>query len=321
MPLPIGLDDVRAAAARIAGVAQRTPLARSRGLDELAGARLVLKCENLQRAGAFKFRGAYNRVSTLPPERLAPGVCAVSSGNHAQALALAARKCGTRAVILMPSDAPGSKRRATEEYGAEVLEFDRYRDDREALVRELAAERRLTLVHPFDDPFVMAGAGTTGLELIEEAGPLDVVVVPVGGGGLISGCATAVKAISPRTRVVGVEPEASDDSRRSMLAGRRVSVPVGPTIADGQQLPSPGELPFRVMSELVDEIVTVSDAEIVAAMTALFDRAKLVAEPSGASALAALLAGRVSTARGRVGVVISGGNVDAQRFARLMRGD
>ena len=277
-----------------------------------------MKCENLQRAGAFKFRGAYNRVATLPRERLAAGVCAASSGNHAQALALAASLSRTRAVILMPRDAPPSKRRATEAYGAEVLEFDRYRDDREELTRALAAERGLTVVHPYDDPLIMAGAGTCGLELAEDAGPLETLVVPVGGGGLISGCATAVKAISPRTRVVGAEPEASDDVLRSLAAGRRVRVPVGRTIADGQQLAIPGEQTFRVISALVDDVVTVSDREIVAAMALLFERLKLVAEPSGASALAAVLAGRLGPLGGRVGVVISGGNVDAERFAQLV---
>jgi len=317
--LPIDLGDVRAAAARIAGVAHRTPLMSSAALDERAGTRLVLKCENFQRAGAFKFRGAYNRVSTLPRERLDAGVCASSSGNHAQALALAARLCGARATILMPRDAPESKRRATEGHGADVIEFDRYADDRDELTRDLAAERGMTLVHPYDDPFVMAGAGTAGLELVEEAGELDAVLVPTGGGGLLSGCATAVKGISPRTRVIGVEPEASDDVRRSLREGRRVTVTVGETIADGQQLRSPGERPFRVIAALVDDVVTVSDGEIVQAMTFLFERMKIVVEPSGASALAAVLAGSVDLRGLRAGVVLSGGNVDAGRFAALVR--
>jgi threonine ammonia-lyase medium form len=313
--LPIAIDDVRAAAERVQGVAHRTPVLTSRTLDERCGGRVVLKAENLQRGGAFKFRGAYNAVTALAPEH---GVATASSGNHAQAVALAARLHGLRAVILMPRDAPPAKRAATEGYGAEVLEFDRYRDDREAMARDLARERGLTLVHPYDEPFVMAGQGTAGLELLEDAGQLDLVLVPVGGGGLISGVATAVKALQPDARVVGVEPEASDDTARSLRAGRRERVTVGRTIADGQQLPAPGEQTFRVVSALVDDVVTVSDAEIVAAMRFLFERLKVVVEPSGASALATLMAGRVALDGGRAGVVLSGGNVDAARFAALV---
>jgi threonine dehydratase len=311
--LPISLDDVEAAAGRIAGVAHRTPLLRSRTLDARAGAPVVLKAENFQRAGAFKFRGACNAVAALRPD----GVCSVSSGNHAQALALAAREHGARATILMPRDAPASKRAATEGYGAEIIEFDRYTEDRDALATALAAERGLTLVHPYDEPLVMAGQGTVGLELAGEVDDLDVVVVPVGGGGLISGVATAVKALQPGARIVGVEPEVGDDVARSLRAGERVAVEVGRTIADGQQIPTPGERPWQVITALVDDVVTVSDAEIVEAMRLLFERVKVVAEPSGASALAGLLAGRVALRGGTVGVVISGGNVDAARFASL----
>jgi threo-3-hydroxy-L-aspartate ammonia-lyase len=312
--LPISIDDVRAAAERIAGLAHRTPLLRSRTLDARVGAPVALKAENLQRAGAFKFRGACNAVAALRPE----GVCSVSSGNHAQALSLAAREHGAHATILMPRDAPASKRAATEGYGAEVLEFDRYSEDRDALVRELASERGLTLVHPYDEPLVMAGQGTVGLELAAEVEELDVVLVQVGGGGLISGVATAVKALQPAARIVGVEPQASDDTARSLRAGERVSVEVRPTIADGQQLPTPGERTWPVIRALVDDVVTVSDAEIVDAMRLLFERVKVVAEPSGATALAALLAGRIELRGGTVGVVISGGNVDAARFASLV---
>jgi threo-3-hydroxy-L-aspartate ammonia-lyase len=311
--LPIAVDDVRAAAERIAGLAHRTPVLRSRTLDALAGAPVALKAENLQRAGAFKFRGACNAVAALRPD----GVCSVSSGNHAQALALAAREHGVRATILMPRDAPASKRAATEGYGAEVVEFDRYADDREALVRELAQERGLTLVHPYDEPLVMAGQGTVGLELAADVEDLDVVVVPCGGGGLLSGVATAIRAMRPDARIVGVEPEASDDVARSLQAGERVTVEVRPTIADGQQLRTPGERTWEVIRALVDDVVTVSDAEIVTALRLLFERVKVVAEPSGASALAALLAGRVPLRGATAGVVISGGNVDAARFAAL----
>ncbi|MHB1570299.1 MAG: pyridoxal-phosphate dependent enzyme [Solirubrobacteraceae bacterium] len=333
--LAVGIDDVRAAAARLSGVAHRTPVLRSRTLDERVGARLALKAETFQRGGAFKFRGAYNAISSLDPEARAAGVCAVSSGNHAQAVALASRLCGTRATILMPSDAPALKRAATEGYGAEVVEFDRYGEDREQLVRALAAKRRLALVHPFDDPRVIAGQGTVALELLEQlgrtdgwgpgaaedsgaAGTLDMLVVPVGGGGLIAGCATACAALAPGVRVVGVEPVASDDVARSLASGRRERVQVGRTIADGQQTPSPGELTWPIIHALVDSVVTVSDEQIVAAMRFCFERCKLVVEPSGACGLAAVLAGVVPVSGLRVGVVLSGGNVDAARFGALL---
>jgi threonine dehydratase len=309
---------VRRAAARLEGVAHRTPVLSSRTLDDALGARVLLKAESLQRGGAFKFRGAYNAVAALAADALARGVCAVSSGNHAQAVTLAAGLCGTRAVILMPSDAPAVKRAATEGYGAQVVEFDRYRDDREQLVRALAAERGLTLVHPFDDPRVMAGQGTVALELAEQAGELDAVVVPVGGGGLIAGCATVAKHLHPAIRVVGVEPAASDDVARSLASGRRERVEVGRTIADGQQTPSPGELTWPVIHSLVDEIVTVGDEQIVDTMRWLFERMKLVVEPSGACALAALVGGKLRFPGERVGVILSGGNIGASQFAKLM---
>jgi threo-3-hydroxy-L-aspartate ammonia-lyase len=316
----IGLDDVRAAAARLDGVAHRTPVLTSRALDAMVGATVLLKAETFQRGGAFKFRGAYNAVSSLAPDVRERGVCAVSSGNHAAAVTLAARLCGTRAVILMPSDAPALKRAATEGYGAEVVEFDRYRDDREALARSLAAERELTLVHPFDNPMVMAGQGTVALELLDQAGPaaLDALVVSVGGGGLISGCATAVSALMPGARAIGVEPEASDDVARSLASGRRERVTPGRTIADGQQTPTSGELTWPIIQALVHDVVTVTDEQIVAAMRVLFERCKLVVEPSGACALAAVLAGAVPVAGQRVGVVLSGGNIGADAFAALI---
>jgi threonine dehydratase len=315
----ISLDDVRAAAHRLDGVAHRTPVLTGRSLDEATGAaRVLLKAENLQRAGAFKFRGAYNAVAALAPEERRRGVATVSSGNHAQALALAARLHEVPAVILMPEDAPAGKLAATNSYGAEIVPFDRYAQDREELLAALVEERGLIPIHPYDDERVMAGQGTVALELLEDAGPLDVLLVCVGGGGLIAGCATATKAISPDTRVIGVEPEAGDDTRRSLLAGERVKIEVPRTIADGQQLPMPGELTFPVVQALVDDVVTVSDDEIVAAMRLLFERAKTVAEPSGASAFAALLAGKVDAQNARVGVTISGGNVTTERFAGLM---
>jgi threonine dehydratase len=315
----ISFDDVQAAARRLDGVAHRTPVITGRSLDEAtAAARVLLKAENLQRVGAFKFRGAYNAVASLAPDERRRGVCTVSSGNHAQALALAARLHEVPAVILMPQDAPAGKRAATSGYGAEIVTFDRYAEDREALLARLVEERGLVPVHPYDDDRVMAGQGTVALELLQDAGPLDLLLVCVGGGGLIAGCATAVEGLSPDTRVIGVEPEAGDDTRRSLQAGERVRVPVPRTIADGQQLPMPGERTFPVVQRLVDDVVTVSDAEIIDAMRLLFERAKTVAEPSGASAFAALLAGRVDAGGLRVGVTISGGNVTAERFAELM---
>ncbi len=310
---------MRRAAGRLDGVARRTPTLSSRTLDErLRARRVLLKAETFQRGGAFKFRGAYNAVASLDPVVRARGVCAASSGNHAQAVTLSAGLCGTRAVILMPHDAPALKRQATEAYGAEVITFDRYRDDREQLMRDLAGDRGLALVHPYDDPMVMAGQGTVALELVAQAGELDLVVVPVGGGGLISGCATVVKALLPEARVVGVEPLASDDVARSLASGRRERVTVGTTIADGQQTSTPGELTWPVIRALVDEVVTVSDSQIVAAMRWLFERCKLVVEPSGACAVAALLAGTVPVAGQRVGVVLSGANIGAEAFASII---
>jgi threonine dehydratase len=314
----ISLEDVQAAARRLDGVAHRTPVLTSRTLDALTRARAVLKAENLQRVGAFKFRGAYNALASLSAAERERGVATVSSGNHAQALALASRLLGVRATILMPTDSPAIKRAAVEGYGAEVVPFDRYEQERDQLLRELVAERRLTAVHPYDDERVMAGQGTAALELLEQAGPLDALLVPVGGGGLIAGCATVVGALAPGTRVIGVEPEAGDDTRRSLEAGRRVTIPVPRTIADGQQVTAPGELTFPVIRERVDAIVTVTDEEIVDAMRFAFERLKLVLEPSGACALAALLAGRAPA--DEVGVLLTGGNVDAERFGQLIEG-
>ncbi|MER6629517.1 pyridoxal-phosphate dependent enzyme [Streptomyces sp. NPDC000987] len=317
---PVTFDDVREAAARLSGVAHRTPVLRSRTLDALVGAEVHLKCENFQRVGAFKFRGAYNAASRLTPGQLARGIAAYSSGNHAQAIALAARELGTTAVIVMPEDAPRSKRDATEGYGAEVVTYDRYTEDRAAVAEALAAERGLALIPPYDHPHVMAGQGTAALELLDESGELDELIVPVGGGGLIAGSATAAKGRYPGIRVVGVEPEAGDDTRRSLEAGRRVRIPMPRTIADGQVLDTPGELTFSVNRRLVDAVVLVSDDEIRDAMRFAFERLKIVLEPSGATPLAALLTGRADPLPRRVGVVLSGGNVAADRFALLCGG-
>ncbi|MFY1649921.1 threo-3-hydroxy-L-aspartate ammonia-lyase [Solwaraspora sp. WMMB762] len=315
---PVTLHDVRDAAARIAGAAHRTPVLRSRTLDAMVGAEVFVKCENLQRVGAFKFRGAYNTISRLSPAQLARGIAAYSSGNHAQAVALAARELGSTAVIVMPQDTPAAKTAAVRGYGAEIVTYDRYTGDRVAIGTALAAERGLALVPPYDHPHVIAGQGTAALELVEEVGPLDALLVPVGGGGLAAGTAVAAKGLLPRIRVVGVEPAAGDDTLRSLAAGRRVTIPVPRTIADGQAAETPGELTFAINQQLLDDIALVDDDEIRMAMRFAFDRMRIVVEPSGASGLAALLAGRpVSTLR-RVGVIVSGGNVDTRRFVDLL---
>jgi threonine dehydratase len=315
MPV-IELGDVQVAAQRLHGIAHRTPVLTSRTLDGLAGGSVYVKAECFQRGGAFKFRGAYNKIASLTEDERARGVLAYSSGNHAQAVAIAARLLGTSATIVMPEDAPDAKLEATRGYGAEIVMYDRFAQNREAIGTELAQERGLALVKPYDDPLVMAGQGTVALELLVEVPELDLLVAPVGGGGLIAGCATVAKTLQPSIRVAGVEPATGNDTAQSLAAGKRVNVGVPRTIADGLQAAEPGELTFDVNRQLVDEIVTVSDAEIVDAMAFLFDRMKLVVEPSGAVGIAALLNGRLHGSA--VGVVISGGNVGVQRFAELV---
>ncbi|GAA2583166.1 pyridoxal-phosphate dependent enzyme [Winogradskya consettensis] len=312
------LQDVRDAAERLKGVAHRTPVIRSRTLDDLVGASVFLKAENLQRVGAFKFRGAYNAFSQLTPEQLTRGVVTFSSGNHAQAIALSARELGSTAVIVMPQDSPVAKLDAVRGYGAEIVLYDRYTADREEIGRTLAGERGLTLIPPFDHPHVIAGQGTAALELLDEVGELDAIVVPVGGGGLIAGTAVAAKGLHPAIRVIGVEPEAGDDTRRSLAAGERITIDVPRTIADGQATTAPGELTFALNKDLVDEIVLVSDDELRDALRFAVDRLKLVLEPSGATGLAALLTGRVTPTPARIGVILSGGNVGAARLAELL---
>ncbi|MEU7414324.1 threo-3-hydroxy-L-aspartate ammonia-lyase [Streptomyces sp. NPDC042638] len=317
---PVSFADVREAAARLEGIVHRTPVLTSRTLNLRVGAEVFIKAENFQRMGAFKFRGAYNAAAQLPPDQLAKGIAAYSSGNHAQATALAARELGTTAVILMPQDAPRSKMEATAGYGAEIVTYDRYTQDRTALGHALAADRGLALIPPYDHPHVIAGQGTAALELLEETGPLDALLVPVGGGGLIAGSATAATALHPGIRVIGVEPEAGDDTKRSLEGGARVTIPVPRTIADGQALDTPGEITFPVNQRLVDSIALVSDAEIVTAMRFAFERLKTVLEPSGATPLAALLAGRVGNLPRRIGIIASGGNIDVDRFTALVTG-
>jgi threo-3-hydroxy-L-aspartate ammonia-lyase len=328
MTLPISFDDILAAQARLRGVAHRTPVVTSRTADTRTGAQLFFKCENLQRMGAFKFRGAYNALARLTPQERARGVIAFSSGNHAQAVALSARLLRMPAAIVMPHDAPASKIAATRAYlpevsGAEVVLYDRYREDREAIGRRLAAERGGTLVPPYDHADVMSGQGTAALELIEQVrdldgGGLDVLLVCVGGGGLIAGCATAAKALLPGCRVVGVEPEAGNDVQQSLALGQIVHIEVPRTIADGAQTQHAGQLTFAVMRTRVDQVVTVPDAALVRAMRFFAERMKLVVEPTGALAAAAAFEGAFDVRGLRVGVIVSGGNVALERFAELI---
>jgi threonine dehydratase len=309
---------VRAAAARIAGVVHRTPVATSRTLDERAGARVFLKCENLQRMGAFKIRGAYNALAQLAPEERARGVVAFSSGNHAQGVALAAELLGIRATIVMPSDAPASKVAATRGYGAEVVSYDRATEDRDAIARRIAAETGATVIPPYDHPHVAAGAGTAALEMLAETGSLDAMVVTVGGGGLLAGSCLAAHGIDERIAVWGVEPEAGDDFKQSLAKGERVTIPVPVTIADGARTQSPGAITFPVVQAHAAGIVTVSDDEIRSAMRFAFERMKLVIEPTGAAGLAAVLHHRLPHRYDRIGIVVTGGNVDPERYGELI---
>lgn len=316
----LNFDDVRAAAARLAGVAHRTPVLRSRTLDALLGCEVLLKAENLQRMGAFKFRGGYNAVNVLAPAERARGVIAFSSGNHAQAVALAARLHGCPATIVMPSDAPALKLAATRGYGAEVVTYDRYTEDRAGIAARLAAERGAALIPPFDHLPVMAGQGTTALELIEDAGPLDALIVCAGGGGLLSGCAVAAKHLLPGIEVYGAEPERGNDLQQSLRRGEIVTIEVPRTICDGQQTQAVGRQPFEVIRRLVGDVLTASDPAVVQAMRFAFERLKVVLEPSGACALAALMQHRERFAGRRVGVTLSGGNIGVERFVALISG-
>ena len=316
----VTLDDVETAAGRLASVANRTPVMTSRTLDTQVGAGVFLKAECFQRTGSFKFRGAYNAVASLRTSDRIGAVTAYSSGNNAQAVALAAALHDVKAAILMPDDSPAIKLAATRHYGAEIVFFDRYSDKpRHQRGEELATERGLTLIPPFDYWDVIAGQGTAALELFQDVGHVDTLLVCVGGGGLISGCATVAKAQDKPVRVIGVEPEAGDDAVQAMRLGRIVTIPTPRTIADGQQTTSLGERTFAVMRERVDEVITVSDDEIISAMRFAFERLNVVLEPSGACALAAVLARKVDVIGQRVGVTLSGGNIGVERFVSLMR--
>lgn len=319
MPDAISFADILAARDRLRGIAHLTPVATSRTLDAMTKRAIFLKCENLQRGGAFKFRGAYNMISRLPDDARRRGVVAYSSGNHAQGVALAARLLDTPAIICMPFDAPVVKVDATRSYGADIVFYDRMRDDRAALAQRIAEERGATLVPPYDHPHIMAGQGTAALELLEQVDSIDTLVVPIGGGGLISGCAIAAHGVNPAIRVIGVEPDDADDTRRSLEAGERITIPPPATIADGLRVTTPGVLTFPIMQRHVAQIVTVSDDEIREAIRFVMLRMKLVVEPSGAAGIAAALAGLLPDAAQRVGIIVCGGNIDPPLLASLWK--
>jgi threonine dehydratase len=311
-------SEVEKAAARIEAVAHRTPVLTSRTADKLARAQLFFKCENFQRSGAFKFRGAYNALSKFTEEQRRAGVLTYSSGNHAQAIALSASLLGMSAAIIMPHDAPALKVAATKGYGAEVIVYDRYTENREEIGRQLALERGMTLIPPYDHPDVICGQGTAALELFEEVGPLDVLLVPLGGGGLLAGSALAASRLSPDCRIIGVEPEAGNDGQQSLRNGAVVRIAVPDTIADGAMVTHVGEHNFEVIRREVDDIVTVTDAQLVATMKFFAERMKMIVEPTGCLGAAAAMHGSVAVEGKKVGILISGGNVDLSRFAKLV---
>ncbi|HHH0386459.1 threo-3-hydroxy-L-aspartate ammonia-lyase [Yersinia enterocolitica] len=317
-PLAICYDDIVQAHQRITGVALKTPVLTSSTANEQTGAQLFFKCENFQHMGAFKFRGAYNALVKLSPQQQAKGVIAFSSGNHAQAIALSARKLGIRAVIVMPKDSPAVKIAATRGYGGEVVLYDRYLEDREAISNKLAQEQGLTLIPPYDYPDVMAGQGTAAKELFEEVGELDVLLVPLGGGGLLSGCATVAKALYPNCQVIGVEPAAGNDGQQSFRSGKIVKIETPVTIADGAQTPALGHYTFPVIQERVDNILTATDDQLISAMKFFTSRMKIVVEPTGCLGAAVAFGDQLDLRGKRVGVIISGGNVDLGRLAHFI---
>ena len=313
----VSFNDIVHAHERIAGVAHRTPVLTSRTADALCGAELFFKCENFQRAGAFKFRGACNALAQFSPGQKERGVVTFSSGNHAQAIALAASLLGIRAVIVMPNDAPAVKAAATRGYGAEVVLYDRYKENREAIGERFAREQGLTLIPPYDHPHIMAGQGTAAKELFEEVGSLDYLLVPLGGGGLLSGSLVSARALCPACRVIGVEPEAGNDGQRSLSSGRIISIDTPQTIADGAQTQSLGKLTFAVIRELVSDIQVVGDRELVESMKFFAGRMKIVVEPTGCLGAALAFSKRLDLRGRRAGVILSGGNVDLVRMAEL----
>jgi threonine dehydratase len=315
MTFAITPADVCAADGRIRPLARRTPVMTCAGFDAAAGTAAFFKCENLQKGGAFKIRGASNLILALPPEKISRGVVAYSSGNHAQATAIAARYVGAPATIVMPADAPRAKMESTRAYGARIVTYDRHTAKREEIAAEILKETGATLVPPFDHPLIMAGQGTAALELLEDTPPLDALITPVGGGGLLSGCATVAKAIHPGLRLFGAEPADGNDTFLSFQAGRRVSIPTPNTIADGLRSPQPGELTFPILNHFVEAILVVSEDEIRAAVKFLLTRMKILVEPSGAVPAAAVLFGKLPPGIRSIGVVLSGGNVDFETLA------
>ncbi|HLN97724.1 MAG TPA: threonine/serine dehydratase [Pyrinomonadaceae bacterium] len=313
------IELIKEAAARISGRVHRTPVLTSRSFNEATGKEVFFKCENLQRAGAFKIRGATNKILSLNDEEKQRGVAAFSSGNHAQAVALAAREAGIGAVIAMPDDAPKTKVAATRAYGAEIVFYDRLKQEREQVAIEIAERDGRVMVPPYDDFFILAGQGTCGLELLQDVPDLDCLLSPCSGGGLFAGVSTAAKAINPRIRCFPVEPDTADDTRQSFLKGERVSIPPPPTIADGLRVQSPGVLTFPILQKTAEDVLTVSDDEIVATIKFMLFRMKLLVEPSGAAAAAAVLNGRLPRDAMRVGVIVSGGNIDAELLSRLLK--
>jgi len=309
---------IKEAAARITGRIHRTPVLTSRSFNEATGKEVFFKCENLQRAGAFKIRGATNKILSLTKEQKRRGVAAFSSGNHAQAVALASREAGISAIIAMPDDAPKAKVAATRAYGAEIVFYDRLKQDREGVAVEIAEREGRVMVPPYDDYLILAGQGTCGLEFLEEVPDLDCLLTPCSGGGLFAGVSTAAKALNPRIRCFPVEPESADDTRQSFLKGERISIPPPPTIADGLRVQSPGTLTFPVLQKTAEDVLTVSDNEIIETIRFFLFRMKLLVEPSGAAAAAAVLTGKLPRDTRRVGVVISGGNIDTDLLSHLL---
>ena len=315
------IELIKEAAARVRGHIHRTPVITSRSFNERAGCEVFFKCENLQRAGAFKIRGATNKILSLSEEEKRRGVAAFSSGNHAQAVALASREAGIRAVIAMPDDAPKAKVAATRGYGAEIVFYDRLKQDREAVAVEIAERDGRVMVPPYDDYLILAGQGTCGLELLDEVPDLDCLLAPCSGGGLFAGVSTAAKAINPAIRCFPVEPDTADDTRQSFLKGEKVSIPPPPTIADGLRVQSPGTLTFPILQHTAEDVLTVSDEEIIETIKFFLFRMKLLVEPSGAAAAAAVLMGKLPGNTRRVGVVLSGGNIDAELLSQILNKD
>lgn len=314
----LNLELIHDARERIASRIHRTPVITSRQFNEAAGKEVFFKCENLQRAGAFKIRGATNKIQALTPAEKQQGIVAFSSGNHAQAVALAGREAGVRVLVAMPEDAPAAKVAATREYGAEVVFYDRHKQDREAFALDLAERERLIMVPPYDDYFILAGQGTCGLELLEDVPDLDCVLAPCSGGGLFAGVAMAAKSLNPSIRCFPVEPATADDTRQSLLKGERVSIPPPPTIADGLRVQIPGKLTFPIVQQLAEDVLTVSDDEIIATLRFMLFRMKLLVETSGATAAAAVMFHKLPPDIRRVGVVLSGGNIDPDLLREII---